>query len=117
MNGLFGVPDFQIPGMWTAMLLTVLIETPLMYFFGMRSRNEMVVVVCTNIATNLTMNLAMGAIGFFPVVAILLELSVVFVEYHIYLLASGILPRLFLKTLAANAASLLLGLLIMPPWQ
>ncbi len=100
--------------MWAACLLTVLIEAPLMYLFGLRGRDELTVVVCANIATNLTMNLILGVTGLLPA-AVFLEAAAVFAEYRVYRLCAADVPRLFLKTLAANAASLGLGLIFLPP--
>ncbi len=100
--------------MGLAAFLTGLIETPLMYLFGMRSKDALIVVIAANIATNVSLNLALGAMGSTPLLTLGLELSVVLIEYLLYRHVAEDVPRLFLKTLAANAASFCAGLLILP---
>lgn len=95
-----------------ACALTVLIETPFLALFGYRKRDELIVIVCANVITNLLLNLLLafrpGAIR----AVLLLEAAAVAAEYGIYALAFGRSRRLFLLTLAANALSYTLGLLI-----
>ena len=40
-----------------ACALTVLIETPFLALFGYRKRDEVVIIVCANVVTNLLLNL------------------------------------------------------------
>ena len=99
-----------------ACALTLLIETPFLFFCGYKGREKLLLIVCVNLATNLTMNLCFL---FFvpygvPSVAIA-EILVVAVEFFVYSAAWGRSLRLFLRTFAANALSFLLGLLLMPP--
>ncbi|MBR0140354.1 MAG: hypothetical protein IJM17_08740 [Firmicutes bacterium] len=100
--------------MGMAALLTVLIETPLMYLFGLRSKDALIVVIAANIATNVSLNLALGSFGMTPLLTAALEISAVLIEYALYRPVAGDARLLFLKTLAANAASFCAGLLLMP---
>lgn len=96
-----------------ACVLTVLIETPVFLLAGYRGRDELTVIVCANIVTNLTLNLC--AAFLFPqrgAAEYLAELVVVGAEYTAYALAFGRSRRLFLLTLAANCLSYGLGFLI-----
>ena len=93
--------------------LTVLLETPVFYLAGYRSRDEFIVVVCANVVTNLLLNLT--ATYLLPgrlAAAYSLELVVVAVEYAVYALAFGRSKRLFLLTLAANCLSCCFGMLL-----
>lgn len=95
--------------------LTVLIETPWMYLWGLRKRDELLLVVCVNTASNLLLNLALSLIfgsGGAGALIYLFEAAVVAAEYAVYALAFGRSPRLFLVTLSANCLSYGLGLLI-----
>ncbi len=98
---------------FVACLLTVLIETPFMAVFGFNKRDEIVVVICSNVITNLLLNLAlMYCGGLHGAVIYLLEMLVVAVEYAIYALAFGRSAKLFIAALAANALSYGIGLII-----
>ena len=98
-----------------ACLLTVLIETPFLALCGYRSKSAIAIIVCTNVITNLVMNILLTllcpqwTIG----VLVLAEALVVVVEYLIYSVPFGRGWKLFLLTLAANALSCGLGLLLM----
>ena len=96
-----------------ACFLTVLIETPVLWLLGMRSRDEVSLAVCVNIVTNLTLNLAFLAIPYTALAVLIGETLVVLAEYAVYALAFGRSWRLFLRTLLANALSFTLGLLLM----
>ena len=90
-----------------AFLLTVLLETGLFYLLGYREKDELMIVACANVVTNLTLNLTIalflsGGPGFWLV---LLETAVVVAEYLIYASAFGASKKLFLQTLAANVLS------------
>jgi len=95
--------------------LTVLIETPFMYLLGCRKRDELLLIICVNIATNLLLNLGLslgfrgGEVG---ALIYLFEVAVVAVEYIVYALAMGRGWKLFAITLAANCLSYGIGLLI-----
>ncbi len=95
-----------------ACVLTVLIETPVFLLAGYRSRDEILIVVCANVASNLLLNLTVayllpGRIA----AAYALELVVLAAEYAAYALAFGRSKKLFLLTLAANCLSFGFGLL------
>jgi hypothetical protein len=96
-----------------ACLLTVLIETPFLALFGYRSKDELLIIICANVVTNLLLNLALAYV---PVLSgawvYLLEALVVAAEYAIYAAAFGPSRRLFLLTLLANCLSYGLGLII-----
>ena len=95
--------------------LTVLIETPFMFLMGYRKRDEVALILCVNVVTNLLLNLSLGFLfggGSDSALIYLFEAAVVAVEYILYSLAFGASMRLFLITLAANCLSYCLGLLI-----
>ena len=95
--------------------LTVAIETPWMYLWGLRKRDEILLVICVNTATNLLLNLGLS-LGFGSggpgALIYLFEASVVAVEYAVYALALGGGCKLFAATLTANCLSYGIGLLI-----
>ena len=98
-----------------ACALTVLIETPFLALFGYRKRDEVIIVVCANVVTNLLLNLLLWRVPSLYGPAVYgLEALVVAVEYGVYRLAFGPRRGLFWLTLAANALSYGLGLLIGP---
>jgi len=93
--------------------LTVLIETPLFLLFGYRRADEIKVVVCANVATNLLLNLAvMFLLSHRGTAVYLLEAVVAAAEFGIYTAAFGASWRLFWLTLAANILSYSIGLLV-----
>ena len=101
-----------------ACLLTVLIETPFLFLWGYRRAYDLAVIVCANVFTNLLLNLALNLIlraglPFLPGWIAAGELAVVAAEYGIYARAFGPSRRLLLLTLAANALSFGLGLLLL----
>ena len=100
--------------MLLACLLTVLIEVPFLALFGFHSRNDLIVTVCTNVITNLLLNLCIQlAFSGQPGAWIyLLEGIVVASEYAIYASAYGRSLRLALLTLTANCISYGIGCLI-----
>ena len=98
-----------------ACLLTVLIEAPFLALCGYRSKSAIVIIVCTNVITNLVMNVSlamlcpqwtMGVLG-------IAETLVIVAEYAIYTVPFGEGWRLFLLTLAANALSCGIGTILM----
>jgi hypothetical protein len=102
-----------------ACTLTVLIETPFLAAFGYRKGFDLAVIVCSNVLTNLLLNLLLiGSVllgitqNGYTLLTFVLEIGVFFSEYGIYRAAFGSSRRLALLTAAANALSLLLGLLI-----
>ncbi len=98
-----------------ACALTVLIETPFLALFGYRKRDEVIIVVCANVVTNLLLNLLLWRVpSLYGPAVYALEALVVAVEYGVYRLAFGPRRGLFWLTLAANALSYGLGLLIGP---
>ena len=100
--------------MVAACFLTVLIEVPFLALFGFRSRNDLTVTVCTNVITNLLLNVCIQlAFSGQPGAWIcLLEGIVILSEYVIYAAAFGRSLRLALLTLAANCISYGIGCLI-----
>lgn len=95
---------------FTACVLTILIETPFLALFGYRSKDEITVIICANAVTNLLLNLGltMFLIGRgSPVYAA--EIAVALSEYAVYALAFGRSRRLFFLTLAANFLSFALS--------
>lgn len=97
-----------------ACVLTVLLETGLFCLLGYRKKEDLAIVACVNVVTNLTLNLAIallfpGGPGF---LLVLLELAVVFAEYLIYARAFGATNRLFGQTFAANLLSCNVGMLL-----
>ncbi len=97
-----------------ACLLTVLLEAGLFYLRGFRERDDMVIVACANVVTNLSLNLLIvllfprGPGGWL----VLLEAIVIIAEYLIYAKAYGAAKRLFLLTLGANLLSYGVGTLL-----
>ena len=95
--------------------LTVLIEVPWMYLWGLKSRDGLLLAVCVNLVTNLVLNMGLslgfpgGEVG---ALIYLFEAAVVAAEYGIYALALGFSKKLFLITLGANCLSYGIGLLI-----
>ena len=97
-----------------ACLLTVLLETGLFYLLGYREKDDLTIVACANVVTNLTLNLTIalflsGVPGFWLV---LMEAAVVAAEYLIYARAFGASKKLFLQTLAANVLSYSAGVVL-----
>lgn len=96
--------------------LTVAFETPWMYLWGYRKRDEVLLVICVNVVTNLLLNLLL-TVGFagrdIGALIYALETAVVAVEYILYSLAFGFSRKLFLVTLGANCLSYGLGLIIL----
>ena len=98
-----------------ACALTLLIETPFLALWGYRKRDEVIIVVCANVVTNLLLNLLLWRVPSLYGPAVYgLECAVVAVEYAVYRLAFGPRRGLFWLTLAANALSYGLGLLLSP---
>ena len=97
-----------------ACLLTVLIEGTFFALAGYRDRFSMTVIVCSNVITNLLLNLAILLCFKGPPGAWIygMEGLVVCAEYVIYAIAFGPGWLLFLLTLAANCLSYGAGLLI-----
>ena len=99
---------------WLAAALTVAVEAPFLALFGYRTRGDLAVIALVNVITNLTMNLVFslapalrGAGGLAAA-----EILVTVAEYAVYARAFGPGRRLALLTVAANALSLGLGLLL-----
>ena len=97
-----------------ACLLTVLLETGFFYLLGYREKDDLTIVACANVITNLTLNLTIALL--FPegpgLWLALMEGIVVLAEYLIYARAFGASGKLFLQTLAANALSYGVGVLL-----
>ncbi len=98
-----------------ACLLTVLIETVLFYLLGYRTKDDITIVACANVVTNLSLNLILAISGTRATywnIVVPLELAVVLAEFLIYARAFGPSRSLFWKVLAANALSFGIGLLL-----
>ena len=93
-------------------LLTAAVEMLFFSAMGYHSRDAIMVIICTNILTNVVLNAAVNLIGWEPPGAYLAEILVVVVEYAIFALAFGRSRKLFGLTLAANALTFGLGLII-----
>ncbi len=93
-------------------ILTVLLETPIFYLAGYRSGNELTIVVCLNVVSNLLLQLCFLVLPYNALWLTVLELLVLLGEYWVYALAFGRSKKLFLLTLGANAFSLSAGLMI-----
>ena len=86
-----------------------------MFLWGLRKRDEVLLVICVNVVTNLLLNtiLALGFAGRdIGALIYLFEAAVIAVEYAVYSLALGKSWRLFLVTAGANCLSYGLGLMI-----
>jgi len=101
-----------------ALLLTIAIEAAVAWLFGFRTLRPQLALAGINCLTNPALNLlllvlaARGVQAQLPLVA-LLELGVVVVEWRLLVYALGGPPRrLFLLSLAANAASFLAGVVL-----
>ena len=98
-----------------ACLLTVLIETPFLAVCGYRSKSAIAIIVCTNVITNLVMNVLLTLLcpQWTMGILALAEALVVIAEYGIYSVPFGRGKKLFLLTLAANVLSCGVGLILM----
>ncbi len=97
-----------------ACVLTVIIELAWMMLFGFRSRLDVILVISTNVATNLTLNLLLMALPALRQAGwvILLELAVVAVEYGIYAKQKQRSIPLLAETALANLLSYGIGTLV-----
>ena len=93
-------------------ILTVLLETPVFWLAGCRSRDDITIVVCVNVVSNLLLQLCFLVLPYNAFWLTALELLVLAGEYIVYALAFGRSRWLFLLTLGANALSLGVGLVI-----
>ena len=98
--------------LFLACALTVLLETPLFAAAGYRDRTSLTIVICANIVTNLTLNLALSLLPRSIGAAAMGEALVLAAEYGAYAFAFGPSRRLFMLTLAANVLSCGVGLLL-----
>ena len=95
-------------------VITVVVETVLFRIFGFKKAEDLVIIVLSNIITNLTLNVLILLVpGLYDIPwLIIAELIVVAIEYLIYRNAfeasAGLLPLTF----AANALSFFAGLLL-----
>lgn len=104
----------MISELFLACLVTVMVETALFWLFGYRGRDEILVVVCTNVITNLLLNLVLSGI-FFSVwgwMIVLGELVVIAIETTVYTYAFGRFGKVLALTILANFLSVLIGLLL-----
>jgi hypothetical protein len=93
-------------------LLTAAVEMLFFSALGYHSRDAIIVIICTNILANVTVNAVFSLIGWKLPEAYLAELLVAAAEYAIFACAFGRSKKLFLLTLAANALTFGLGLII-----
>ena len=104
----------MIAELFLACLVTVIVETALFWLAGYRSRDEILVVVCTNVITHLLLNLVLSGI-FFSVwgwMIVVGELIVIVIETAIYTFAFGPFGKVLALTIMANLLSVFLGLLL-----
>lgn len=96
--------------------LTVIIETPWMYLWGYRKRDEILLVICVNVVSNLLLNLGLS-LGFagreVGALIYLFEAIVVAGEFALLSLAFRPTWKLFFIILGANCLSYVLGLIIL----
>ena len=95
-----------------ACLITVAVETAFFALVGYRDVWFLALCACANAATNLTLNLLLGAISNTAFWVYPLEVCVVAVEYVIYALYEGRGRKLLLLTCAANVLTYLAGVFI-----
>ena len=94
-------------------LIAVIFETALFWMFGYDSRDERTVVACTNVLTTLGMNLLMIPNGYRSIPTVVAaELVLIAVEFSVYSIAFGRSGKLLLLTIAANAISFGITLII-----
>ena len=98
--------------------LTVVIEVVFLALLGIRKRDEIIIVICANIITNLTLNIILGVLLKDPglYLLLLLEAAVVILEFLIYRIEKIDTNFLFGKTLLANVTSFLIGIMLFP-WR
>ena len=104
----------MIGDLFLACLVTAVVETALFWLFGYRSRDEILVVVCTNVITNLLLNLVLSG-AFFSVTGYMMrigELLVIMVETAIYTAAFERFGKVLALTVAANLLSVFVGMLL-----
>lgn len=96
--------------------LTVLIEGLFFILMGYREKGFVLLCVCANVLTNLTLNLLVWLLYYLgvklTVVVYPLEALVVVSEYLIYRAYEGASKKLFLLVFTANALSYLTGVLL-----
>ena len=98
-----------------ACALTVAVETPVMAVCGPRDRGALAIVALANVATNLLLNLTLLlAPGGGAMLLAALEAAATAAEALVFAAAFGRTRRRILFTVAANALSLGLGLLLRP---
>ena len=101
-------------GFLSACLITIAVETVFLALLGYRKWDFILVCVCVNAATNLSLNLVVTLLSMaeanVSVLVYPLEALVVVVEYLVYARLEKPSWRLFGFTFAANALSYLLGL-------
>ena len=86
-----------------ACAVTVIVETFFFWLNRYRKAEQLAVIACANVVTNLTLNLLLVyVLPATPLVIILLELAVLAAEYCCYALAFGRSGKLFMLTLIAN---------------
>ncbi len=108
-----------------ACLLTVLIETVFLMLVGLNKKEQIPIIICVNIVSNIVLNLVLMVLPLdlsyhlrqWIAALAVLEATVVFCEYFVYRGAFGDLKRLFLKTFFANMLSLAVGCLLMSLMQ
>ena len=103
-------------GMLAACLITVTAETAFFALLGYRDRDFIIVCVCANAATNLSLNLIVrlmerAGIGMTALIYPLEALAVA-AEYFVYARLDKPSWKLFGLTLAANALSYCIGLAV-----
>ncbi len=105
-----------------ALVLSVAIETPTAWVLGYRNRNEIIIVALASVITNPPLNYIIAVCAAFGLVKIdvpfvlMLELSVVAIEWRILLYAlGGDSWRHFKTSLIMNTVSFLFGVWLFQP--
>lgn len=93
-------------------LLTVVLETAFLALIGFRSKDEIKIIICANVMTNLSMNFVLWFVPKTVITVIALELIVIAVECNIYTTLFYKSAKMYLLTVAANLISCGAGLLI-----
>jgi hypothetical protein len=100
--------------LWTALVLTALIEPALLAALGYRTRQFVAAAVLINIVTNGTLNLARGSIHALagPVALAVLEVAVILIEWLVLTRLTPDRGRLLACVALANAVTFALGVVL-----
>ena len=101
-----------------ACVITVVVETVLFRIFGYKKADDLVIIVLSNVITNVTLNVLILLVPDLYDVPwlIIAELAVVAAEYLIYRRAFGGSFKLLILTFFANVLSFASGLILEEVW-